>query len=138
MREDPDKKPKEDGDVTRHTFADGEDIERAKRVPGTIFMEEVDLSHPLAYGLGQTTLPVFRSGKLLLELTDSPYQTPLVYAEEPLAAGYLPEGEADRVARQAAAVVAPLGKGRVIAMTDDLVFRGYWFGSMRLLGNTVF
>jgi hypothetical protein len=26
----------------------------------------------------------------------------------------------------------------VVAMTDNPVFRGYWFGSMRLLGNAIF
>ena len=62
----------------------------------------------------------------------------LVYASDPLLAGYAPAEEVTRLAGKAAAVVESLGQGRVVAMVDNPVFRGYWFGSMRLLGNAIF
>ncbi|WP_221031303.1 DUF4350 domain-containing protein [Actomonas aquatica] len=125
-------------DEPRQPFARGERLERAKLIPGTVFAADVDLTHPLAYGLGSEVLPLFRQGKVQLETSESPYQTPLVYADEPLLAGYARDEDVAKLAGQAAAVVAPMGRGRVVAMTDLPVFRGYWFGSMRLLGNAIF
>ncbi len=122
----------------RQPFGDGEQLERAKLIPGTLFAADVDLTHPLAYGLGATTLPVFRADKLLLKASASPYQTPLAYASEPLLAGYARDEDVARLAGQAAAVVAPAGEGRVVAICDFPAFRGYWFGAMRLLGNAIF
>jgi len=122
----------------RLPFGEGENIERAKKIPGTIFGAEVDLTHPLAYGMAMDLVPLFRSSTRVLMPSKSPYATPLVYASEPLLAGYAPAEEVTRLAGKAAAVVESLGKGRVVAMVDNPVFRGYWFGSMRLLGNAIF
>ena len=122
----------------RAPFGQGGDLERSKLIPGTIFATQVDLTHPLAYGLGAEQLPVFRSGKLVMKPSASVYQTPLVYAAEPLLAGYARAEDIARLAGQAAAVVAPLGSGRVVALSELPVFRGYWFGSMRLLGNAIY
>ena len=122
----------------RAPFGQGGDLERSKLIPGTIFATEVDLTHPLAYGLGSEQLPVFRAGKLVMKPSASAYQTPLVYTTEPLLAGYARPEDLARLAGQASAVVAPLGSGRVVALGELPVFRGYWFGSMRLLGNSIF
>lgn len=122
----------------RLPFAEGEQIERAKKVPGTIFAANVDLTHPLAYGIMADTVPLFRTGTRMLMPSKSPYATPLVFADEPLLAGYAPEDEVTRLAGKGAAVVEQLGRGRVVAMVDNPVFRGYWFGGMRLLGNAIF
>ncbi len=126
------------GSEARQPFGDGERLERAKLIPGSVFAADVDLTHPLAYGLGAATVALFREGKLALKPSESPYQTPLLYQAEPLLAGYATDADVARLANQAAGVVAPLGGGRVIAMTDFPAFRGYWFGSMRLLGNAIF
>lgn len=131
----------ESGDETpveRLPFGEGESIERAKKIPGTIFAADVDLTHPLAYGMTMNSVPLFRSGTRVLLPSKSPYATPLVYASDPLLAGYATEEEVARLEGKAAAVVEPLGRGRVVAMVDNPVFRGYWFGSMRLVGNAIF
>ncbi|MCF3651081.1 DUF4350 domain-containing protein [Synoicihabitans lomoniglobus] len=122
----------------RVPFGEGERINRSKLIPGSIFAASVDLTHPLAYGLGQDMLPLFRAGKLVMQPSKSPYQTPLVYTPDPLLAGYATPEDQSRLSNQAAVVIAPLGSGRVVAMTDNPVFRGYWFGAMRLLGNAIF
>ncbi len=122
----------------RMPFGDGDRIERAKKIPGTIFGAQVDLTHPLAYGTTMETMPLFRTGTRVLLPSKSPYATPLVYADAPLLAGYAPEAEIKRLAGKAAAVVEPLGNGVVVAMVDNPVFRGYWFGGMRVLGNAIF
>jgi hypothetical protein len=124
--------------IERQPFGDSDDIERAKRIPGSIFVAEADLTHPLNYGLDEPLVPVFRRGTLAMKPSKSPYNTPLIYAENPLLAGYAPADQVQRIANQAAALVEPLGKGRVVAMSDNPVFRGYWFGGMRLLSNAIF
>jgi hypothetical protein len=44
----------------------------------------------------------------------------------------------NKVANTAVLVAHNYGKGRVIASTDNLVFRGYWLGSAKLIANSLF
>ena len=124
--------------VERQPFGDSDDLERAKKIPGAIFAAEADMTHPLSFGLADDQVPVFREGTLVMKASKSPYGTPLVYADAPLLAGYAPADQVKRIGGQAAAVVEPLGKGVVVALSDNAVFRGYWFGGMRLLSNAIF
>ena len=114
--------------------------ERAlKLISGAIFKTQVDLTHPLAYGLTKDYLPVFRNHGKFLKPSESPYANPFIYNQkEPLMAGYCSDENVERFKGAASVVVYPVGRGRIILISDNPNFRGFWYGSRRIMNNAIF
>lgn len=110
----------------------------AKRISGSIFEAEIDISHPLGYGLGRSTIPVFRNSTLIAKSVSRPYAVPLRYTSDPLLSGYVPQGIYDKLRSTPAAVISSRGNGKVISFVDNPNFRGYWYGTNRLFMNAIF
>lgn len=106
-------------------------------IGGSALSINLDPSHPLAWGFGDS-LTVFRRGRHRLRAVDNPYVHAGNYADQPLAAGYLSEDNRERLAGTPALAATWHGQGRVIRMADDYLFRGYWAGSERLFANALF
>lgn len=110
----------------------------ARRITGSIFEAEIDISHPLGYGLGRSVIPVFRNSTLIAKPVPRPYAVPLRYTSDPLLSGYVPEGIYDKLKNTPAAVISSRGRGKVISFMDNPNFRGYWYGTNRLFMNAIF
>ncbi|MDP4535635.1 M14 family zinc carboxypeptidase [Alkalimonas collagenimarina] len=119
-------------------YADQEALSAKQRIAGAIFEAELDLSHPLTFGLPRNRLPVFKNSTLLLQPSPLPFVNVALYSEQPHLAGYTAEEYVPRIAQGAVLLAHNLGQGRVIAMTDNPVFRGYFKGSSRLLVNAMY
>ncbi|MDP2560008.1 M14 family zinc carboxypeptidase [Psychrobium sp. 1_MG-2023] len=119
-------------------YEDKEALSARKRISGTIFESTIDNSHPLGYGYDDSYLPLFRNSTLMMEQPKQPFVTLAKYAKEPLLSGYTDSKLQQRVAKSAAIIAHNIGKGRVIASTDVLAFRGYWLGSAKVLANSLF
>lgn len=109
-----------------------------RRIAGAIYQAQLDLSHPLSFGIPRAQLPVFKNGTFLLKPTEQPFTTVAQYTETPQLAGYSAEEYVQRIAKGAVLVAHSFGRGRVIGMTDNPVFRGYFVGSSRLLINALY
>ncbi|MFC3034836.1 M14 metallopeptidase family protein [Pseudoalteromonas fenneropenaei] len=125
-------------DSSQLRYADQEQLAAKQRIAGAIFNTEVDLSHPLAFGLSDSTLPMFKDATWLLQPSKAPFVNVAKYTASPLLAGYADDIYQQNISQGAALVAHRLGKGSVIAMTDNPVFRGYWYGTSRLLANALF
>ena len=125
-------------DTDSLTYGDKEALAGRKRIAGAIFNARLDTSHPLAYGYEQQDLPLFRNSTLIIDRPTQPFISVANYSEEPLLSGYTDRNLVNRIANNSALVAHNLGKGRVIATTDNFVFRGYWYGSAKLLANSLF
>ncbi|KGJ92659.1 M14 family metallopeptidase [Colwellia psychrerythraea] len=119
-------------------YEDRNALASRKRIAGAIFQVELDTSHPLAYGYQQNLLPMFRNSNLIMEHPQKPFVTIAKYTPSPLMSGYTDKNLVNRLAHNAAIVAHNFGKGRVIATTEVLTFRGYWHGSAKLLANSLF
>ncbi len=119
-------------------YQDKEKLAAKKRIAGAIFAANLDLSHPLAYGFQYKRLPVFRNSTLIIEPLSKPFITVASYEEEPLLSGYSDEHIVNNIASSPVIVAHNINKGRVIAMPDDMVFRGYWLGSAKIIANALF
>ncbi len=73
-----------------------------------------------------------------MEHPQQPFVTLAQYTPTPLLSGYTDKNLVNRLAHNAAIVAHNLGKGRVIATTEVLAFRGYWHGTAKLLANSLF
>lgn len=119
-------------------YADKEALAGKQRIAGAIFNAELDLSHPLTFGINSKDLPVFKNSNMLLQPSASPFVNVAWYSNEPHLAGYTAAEYVPRIAQGAVLVAHNLGRGRVIGMTDNPVFRGYFKGSSRLLINAMY
>lgn len=119
-------------------FADRELFDAKQRIAGAAFATTLDVSHPLGFGFQRSFLPVFRNGEDIMMLPKTPFVTVAQYTEKPLIAGYASDELEDLIGDTAAVVAHRLGKGRVIAFADNPNFRGYWYGTSRLMSNAIY
>jgi len=125
-------------DSEKLSYKDKEKLSARKRIAGAIFATKLEISHPLAFGYYDTNLPLFRNSTLIMDTGQQPFITLAKYTATPLLSGYTDKNLVNRLAHHAAIVAHNYGKGRVIASTDVLAFRGYWLGSAKLLANSLF
>ncbi len=119
---------------------DSASSERALQlISGAIFNTRIDTTHPLMYGYTHETLPVFRDHTTMLKPSANPYANPMIYdAESPLMAGYCSDENIAKIKSAASTVVYPAGRGRLILLSDNPNFRGFWRGTSRVFINAVF
>ncbi|SMG50804.1 Zinc carboxypeptidase [Marivirga sericea] len=110
----------------------------AQVIGGAIFEVELDLSHPLTYGLKNEKMPIFRNSTLFIEKSKNQYANPLRYTASPLLNGYVSEENAEKLKGTSAVTVSRVGGGKVISFTDNTNFRAFWYGTNRLLMNAIF
>jgi hypothetical protein len=125
-------------DSEQLSYKDKEKLSARKRIAGAIFDTKLETSHPLAFGYSDSNLPLFRNSTLIMDAGQQPFITLAKYTASPLMSGYTDKNLVNRLAHNAAIVAHNYGKGRVIATTDVLAFRGYWLGSAKLLANSLF
>jgi hypothetical protein len=119
-------------------YADLSDWRGARRITGSIFEAEADISHPIAYGLRRPTIPVFRDHNLIALPNKRPFSCPVRYTSDPLLSGYVPREKYDDLRNTPEVIISSLGSGRLVSFLDNPNFRGYWFGTNKLFLNAIF
>ena len=122
----------------RRDFARHRGDEDAKLLSGAIFETDLDVTHPLAWGIPRRSLPVFRDSAVVMQRPDNAYATVAAYGAEPLLSGYSSDENVAALAGTAAVVALPAGKGMVVATADNLNFRGFWYGTNRVFMNALY
>ncbi len=108
-------------------------------IGGAIFEADLDTSHPLGFGFANRQLPVHRNVTFTLDRPeDDPYAVPLQYTDEPLLTGYASDRRLQEIAGSPAIVSQRQGRGAIILMADNPVFRATYPGTERLLMNAIF
>ena len=88
-----------------------------QRIAGAIYQADLDLSHPLTFGLTRSTLPLFKNSTMLLQPSLKPFVNVALYSSNPQLAGYTAPEYVPRISQSAAMLAHDVGQGRVIAMT---------------------
>jgi len=115
-----------------------EDVEGSKRINGAIFQADLDITHPIAFGLSSRKLFINKNGPTLLLPSSNKYATVAQYTSKPLINGYSSKSNTAKVAGSAAIIATGSGNGEVILFADDPTYRGYWLGTGRLFLNAIF
>jgi len=113
-------------------------VRGSQEINGVIALAKLDLSHPLAYGYEREFLPVFKQNALFLNKNHNPYASPLIFTEKPLLSGYLSKKNQGFLPKSAVISVNSLGKGKVIGISENMVFRAFWYGTNRIFINSLF
>jgi hypothetical protein len=114
------------------------EVARAQYIPGAIFNCRVDKTHPIAYGITTSEIPVFREGTGMFEKPSNPFATPLAYTSKPLLAGYISPANEKLIKNSAAVICSSYGSGKIVSFADNPNFRAFWFGTSKLFMNAVF
>ncbi|MFT5673796.1 MAG: hypothetical protein ACI9JT_002451, partial [Polaribacter sp.] len=110
----------------------------AQYIGGAIFEAKVDRSHPINFGYKNDKLALFRNSTLFITADTKSYNNPIQYTANPLLSGYISKENAKVIKNTVPFKVKRVGKGRVLIFTDNTNFRGFWYGTNKLLMNAIF
>lgn len=120
------------------SYAERNDFNALKNIPGAALNATVDNTHPLAFGMDKT-LYSLKSGALALK-PDPDLHTVGRYVSDAaglLTSGYASQENLKHLAGNTFAGVLPMGRGKVVFLMDNPQFRMYWRGPSRMMQNAV-
>lgn len=110
----------------------------ARKIGGAIFKVKLDLTHPLTYGMEQSTMPIFRNSELIMKRSKNPFTNPIMYTSDPLMSGYIHAKKLEELKNTPVVGISHVGKGRIVAFADNPNFRAFWLGTNKLFLNALF
>ena len=110
----------------------------AQVIGGAIFEARIDRSHPINFGYKNDKIALFRNSTIFIKPDKVSFNNPIQYTSTPLLSGYISKENAKIIPNSVPFKVQRLGSGKVIVFTDNTNFRGFWFGTNKLLMNAVF
>lgn len=122
----------------RRNYEDAAAVQGAQAIGGSIWMADLDITHPLAFGYHRRELPVWRDHSMFFEPSSNPYSTVARLTDEPHLSGYISAPNLERLRGSPSLIADRLGGGTVVLMLDNPNFRGYWHGTNKLFLNAVF
>ena len=114
------------------------DFRGAQVIGGAIFETKLDRSHPINFGYKNDKLAMFRNTTLFINPDKNSYNNPIQYTKNPLLSGYISEENLDSISSTVPLKIAGIGRGTIIAFTDNTNFRAFWYGTNKLLMNAIF
>lgn len=124
--------------VARLDYARQTDVEGSRRINGAIFEADLDITHPMGFGINNRKLFINKNGPTILVPSANKYATVAQYTSKPFINGYSNKTNIARVANSAAIIAAPSGNGELVLFADDPTYRSYWLGTSRLFLNAIF
>ncbi|MGD1947525.1 MAG: M14 family zinc carboxypeptidase [Croceivirga sp.] len=132
------KMKKDTVNATKIRFDQKQDFLGAQVTGGSIFEAKLDRSHPIGYGYKNNTISLFRNTNIYLEPEKNSYDNPIQYTSTPLQSGYISEENYELLKNSVPFKTKKIGQGRVILFTDNTNFRGFWYGTNKLMMNAIF
>lgn len=120
------------------SFEEKRDFRGAQVIGGAIFEAEIDRSHPINFGYKNDKIPLFRNTAVFVKADSLSYNNPLQYTKNPLLSGYISKPNMEALSETVPLKIKKLGKGKVVAFTDNTNFRAFWYGTNKLLMNAIF
>ncbi len=122
----------------RMDYVTAQDYLGAKEIGGSIYMTDLDITHPLGFGYASRSLPVYRNHTVFVEPSKNQFNTVAKYTSNPHLSGYIQSANLDKIKNSVSVEVSNVGRGRAILFVDDPTFRGYWYGTNKLFFNALF
>lgn len=120
------------------SFEDRSNFRGAQVIGGAIFETQLDRSHPINFGYKNDKLAMFRNTTLFIKPNKNSYDNPIQYTANPLLSGYISEENLDSLKQTIPFKTVRIGRGNIIAFTDNTNFRAFWYGTNKLLMNAIF
>ena len=66
------------------------------------------------------------------------YNNPIQYTKNPLSSGYISKPNLDSLSMTVPLQIKRLGRGKIVAFTDNTNFRAFWYGTNKFMMNAIF
>jgi hypothetical protein len=131
---------KDTSKITEHQpYVDAAENLGKESVGGIIVKSNIDVTHPIAFGYRDSSIPVYKNNSVWLTPTENAYATVAKYDGDPHIDGFITKKNMEEYLKPAASlIVSKLGKGRAVLFADNPNFRGSWYGTNRLFLNALF
>ena len=130
---------KNDTIFDRKRYIDAREYSGRERIGGSILKVDLDLTHPLAFGYRDQSIPVYKNNNVFLNKSKSHYSSVAIYSKNPHIDGYVSKKNMENNLKGAASlIVSDSGFGRVVLFADNPNFRGTWYGTNKLFLNAIF
>lgn len=120
------------------TFDKKSSFSARQEIGGAIVELKLDKSHPMNFGITGNRLAVMKNKALGFAQASNDFSVAASYSSQPLLSGYMAQEYQSSFASSPAIVVESRGKGAVVALTDNLLFRNIWLGSEKLYANALY
>lgn len=125
--------------TTRKPYVDARENIGKESIGGVILKVDLDITHPLAYGYHDQSIPVYKNNTVWLAPSKNSYATVAKYASDPHIDGFITKKNIEEYIKPSASLLASkIGNGRVVLFADNPNFRGSWYGTNRLFLNALF
>jgi hypothetical protein len=118
-------------------YEDRERVAVSAGVPGAIYKLKLDNTHPLGFGLSAAYYSLKLSDNIYEFLGEDGWNVGTV-KKDGYVSGFVGSKSKAKIKDGLLIGVQTLGKGTVIYMVDDPVFRSFWENGKLLLGNAIF
>ncbi|HEY5327736.1 MAG TPA: zinc carboxypeptidase, partial [Mucilaginibacter sp.] len=106
-------------------------------VPGAIYKITLDNTHPLGFGLPAYYYSLKLSDDIYDYLGDNGWNVGTV-KKDGYVSGFVGQKSKEKIKDGMLLGVQPLGRGTVVYMVDDPIFRSFWENGKLLFSNAVF
>jgi len=125
--------------VDRKPYVSARENIGKESVGGIILKVDLDITHPLAFGYHDKSIPVYKNNTVWLAPSKNEYSTVAKYSADPHIDGFITKKNMEKNLKPSASlIVSKLGSGRVVMFADNPNFRGSWYGTNRLFLNALF
>jgi len=121
---------------TLKVYADREREAVSDETPGSIYRISLDTTHPLAFGLGADYYALVQEAHNF-DLLKEGWNVGYLKADN-YVAGFAGRNAKEKLKNTLSMGVQQLGRGSVIYLADNPLFRGFWYSGKLLFGNAVF
>ena len=129
---------KEESDEINYlAYGDARENRGKEQIGGVILNSMIDLTHPLAFGYENNTLPLYKNNSIWLKPSKNSYSSVVRYTDDSLIDGFLSENNKSKIKESVSLVVSKVGKGIAVMFADNPNFRGAWYGTNRLFLNAI-
>lgn len=127
----------DDKDKIQFRYGDREKEALRTSVPGAIYKITLDNTHPLGFGLGENYYTLKLSDDIYDLMGSDDWNVGTV-KKDGYVAGFVGQKSKEKIQDGLLIGVQPMGKGNVIYLVDDPIFRSFWENGKLLFSNAVF
>lgn len=109
----------------------------SSRLPGAIFKLKVDNTHPLGYGYPNHYFTIKRNGSRYAYLPGG-WNVGIIESEDSYVSGVAGEDAKANLAKSMVFGVENMGRGSVVYMADNPLFRAFWENGKLFVANALF
>ena len=120
-----------------YPFENNERENLKKYIQGGIIKMEIDNTHPLAFGYEKYYYTLKSSNKAFKFLKDG-WNVGYISTSDEVVAGYIGPESQQKLNKNLVFGVEQRGKGKVVYLVDDPIFRGFWQNGKLILANALF